>query len=346
MNEPVRASLFASVLFGAALLFAAPPQGETGAPVPGPSLAPAEPQGSRLQGTVPLTEAWGYLLSGEERFLAPSLPLTDVAYFGAGMNAYGELVGVPSRARLASWGGRVHLVVAEGSNHALSHFCLDPKYGVRDTLIASIAEASRPFDGVQIDFEAIPAADSGNFIAFLTALRASLPAGKTLSVALPARTKRLADPYEYGAAAAVADRIIVMAYDEHWSGGSPGPIASLEWCERVASYAASVISPEKLVMGVPFYGRAWGDLNPSKAYRFSTLGNLMNDKAISDVYRTGEIPWFEYSETVRVKVFYEDSHSITKRARLYGGKGISRLAFWRLGQEDPEIWSSFTPSAD
>lgn len=294
-------------------------------------------------GAVSFDEVWGYLLSGEERFLEAASPVTDVGYFGAGLNAYGALVGVPARSRISAWEGRVHLVIAEGSNQALTHLCLDPRFGIRDELVASIVLAAAPFDGIQIDFEAIPPADSANFIAFLTLLRSALDgSGKPLSVALPARTRRLSDPYEYGAIAAVADRIIVMAYDEHWSGGVPGPIASLEWCERVASYAGSVISPSKLVMGIPFYGRAWGDVNPAKAYKFSTLDTLISDKGVVEIQRTNGIPWFEYSETVKVKVYFEDSRSVADRARLYRDRGVTRVSFWRLGQEDPAIWNALT----
>ena len=62
---------------------------------------------------VEFTEVWAYLLAGEERFLDDSLPITDIGYFGAGLNSFGELVGVPDRAKLARWNGRVHLVIAE-----------------------------------------------------------------------------------------------------------------------------------------------------------------------------------------------------------------------------------------
>ncbi len=289
------------------------------------------------------TEIWGYLLSGEERFLETAPPVTDVAYFGAGMNAYGALVGVPARSKLGAWGGRTHMVVAETSNQALTHFCLDPQFGIRDRLVESIAAAAAPFEGVQIDFEAVPPADAGNYLAFLTALDLALnryPGGKILSVALPARTRKIADPYEYGPIARVVDRLIVMAYDEHWSGSAPGPVASLAWCDRVASYASSAVGTDKLVMGMPFYGRAWGDVNPSKAYKFSSLGTLITDKGIVDINRTEGIPWFEYSETVTVRVYYEDSLSVAQRADLYRSRGVTRLSFWRLGQEDPEIWAA------
>ena len=288
---------------------------------------------------VEFAEVWAYLLSGEELALDESMPITDIGYFGAGLNSFGELVGVPDRAKLARWNGRVHLVIAEVSNPALSHFSLNPEYGIRDGLIRAIADAAKDFDGVQIDFETVASPDREQYLSFLKAIKASI-GDKILSVALPARTKKIKnDIYDYKTISRIADRIIVMAYDEHWSGSAAGPIASIDWCARVAAWARSKIGKDKLVMGLPFYGRAWGDVNPSKAYRFSTLSNLMNDKSITDVKRSGDIPWFEYEETVRVKVYYEDFHSIFTRSRMYRDAKVQNIAFWRLGQEDPGVWN-------
>ena len=288
---------------------------------------------------VEFAEVWAYLLSGEELALDESMPITDIGYFGAGLNSFGELVGVPDRAKLARWNGRVHLVIAEVSNPALSHFSLNPEYGIRDGLIRAIADAAKDFDGVQIDFETVASPDREQYLSFLKAIKASI-GDKILSVALPARTKKIKnDVYDYKEISRIADRIIVMAYDEHWSGSAAGPIASIDWCARVAAWARSKIGKDKLVMGLPFYGRAWGDVNPSKAYRFSTLSNLMNDKSITDVKRSGDIPWFEYEETVRVKVYYEDFQSIFARSRMYRDAKVQNIAFWRLGQEDPGGWN-------
>ena len=287
---------------------------------------------------VEFTEVWAYLLAGEERFLDDLLPITDIGYFGAGLDNFGRLTGVPDRSKISSWQGRVHLVIAEVSNPALSHFCLNPDYGLRMALIQSIADASKDFDGVQIDFEMVADSDREHFISFLKTIKEAI-GSKTLSIAIPARTrKRKDDVYDYKTLSRIADRVIVMAYDEHWSGSTAGPIASLDWCARVASWARSQIGKDTLVMGLPFYGRAWGDVNPSKAYRFSTLENLMNDKSITDINRAGDIPWFEYQETVQVKVYYEDSRSIYARTRLYHDESVQNIAFWRLGQEDRDVW--------
>jgi spore germination protein YaaH len=284
------------------------------------------------------SEVWAYLMEKEESFLKPSYPITDIGYFAAEINYAGKLISVPDRSKIKNFSGRVHLVVAQTNNRSLTHFVLDPSFRLRDKLIDDIVRAIRNYDGLQIDFEQVASADRINFYSFLAELKRRI-GGKTLSVALGARTKYLNDAYEYEKIANIADRIIIMAYDEHWSGSAPGPVASFEWSKRVAQYSRKTISSNKLVMGMPFYARAWGDINPSKAYKYSGVQKLRTDKRVTPVEFRNSNPFFKYKETVNVTVFFENADSILKRMQLYYDANIRNIAFWRLGQEDYAVWN-------
>ncbi len=285
------------------------------------------------------SELWAYLMVGEEAFLEPARELlSDVCYFSAEINAYGELIKIPDVRKLSSFAGRKHLVVAEIGNFTLTHLCLDPAYPIRARLVASIAAAAKPYDGVQVDFEAIPERNRDDFVDFLKLLKKAI-GPKLLSVALPARLSAAGDTLGYARIAAVVDRVVIMAYDEHWSTSAPGPVASLDWCARVASYASSRIPAERLVMGLPFYGRAWGDKRPNRAYKHSGIGELAASKGVNLVGRENGIPWFRYEETVVVDVYYDDALSLRRRLGLYETAGVGAVAFWRLGQEDPDVWA-------
>jgi spore germination protein YaaH len=282
-------------------------------------------------------EIWGYVQAGDEASLNTGWPVSDVVLFGAGIGSTGKLRGVPNRSALKKYSGRVHLVIAELSNYALLHFCMSPEFPIRAKLIDQIAEAAKHFDGVNIDFESVLTEDTENFISFLREIKKRI-GKKTLSVALPARTKKTTEAYDYTRVAAVADRVIIMAYDEHWSGSKPGSVASLSWCSKVAQFALQTIGGVKLVMGIPFYGRAWGEINPSRAYRYPTVAKLIEEKGITAIGLADGSNYFEYVETIKVRVYFEDHRSVHRRATLYGGMGVGRIAFWRVGQEDSEIW--------
>ncbi len=75
-----------------------------------------------------------------------------------------------------------------------------------------------------------------------------------------------------------------MAYDEHWSGSTPGPVASLAWCAKVADYATSAIDSDKIVMGLPLYGRAWQDKKLARALRYEAVQDLAAEKSSQTSY--------------------------------------------------------------
>jgi len=282
-------------------------------------------------------EIWAYVFVDREWALTPGLPISDVGYFGAEINSYGTLVDVPNRKKLRAFTGRVHLVVA-CNGKALSHFVLKHGSTERKNLIADLLAASKDYDGLQIDFENIPQKDGEPYLSFLKELRAGL-GNKMFTVALAARTKKIADDvYDYEKILPLVDRILVMAYDEHWSTSAPGPIASLSWCKKVANYCLNVIGKEKLVMGLPFYGRAWGNANPSQAHVYTGIERVINENNVKEIRRENGIPTFDYQTPISVKVYYDDEYSLSARMEMYRTMGVASIGFWRLGQETPAVW--------
>jgi len=282
-------------------------------------------------------EIWGYLMTGEEAHLTDEIPVTDVGYFSARINRTGTLYGVPDRNRLKNYKGRVHLVIAETGNFTLTHICINPAFNLRDKLISDIIAASAPFDGVQIDFESVIPADKEIFIEFLTILKRELK-GKTLSVAVPARRIYVEDAFDYERIGKIADRIIIMAYDQHWSTGKPGPVSSLNWCKLVSQYTVSKIPLEKIVMGIPFYGRAWIDNNPARAHRLNSTRDVIKKFKPEIKYTEDGIPFFTYRTSVEVTHYYEDENTISDKLKLYSSRSINKIAFWRISQEEKSIW--------
>ena len=294
------------------------------------------PEDSDLPKTI-FNEVWAYVVSGREQALNNRLPISDVVYFGADMDSYGKLVGIPNYRNIASFPGRKHLVAAS-SGRAITHFVLLEGSPERQELINDLLTAARPYDGLQIDFEYVPPRAADAFITFLEELRAGL-GDKMLTIALPARIRTIQnDVYDYKKILPLVDRILVMAYDEHWSTSEPGPIASMGWSQRVARYALDTIGPEKLIMGLPFYGRSWGNVNANIAYVHSSIERLIREQNIEEIHRENGIPTFSYETPLSVTVYYEDEYSLSARLEMYKNMGVNSVGFWRLGQETPSFW--------
>ena len=293
------------------------------------------PEGNPLE----FEEVWAYVLDGRENQWNPSMPITDLCYFSADVNAYGEINSVPNPKKIKGFNGRMHLVFTV-TGRALTHFSLSPKYDVRNGILDVIERESKRYDGIQIDFENVPARDSGNFITLLQEIRNRIGEEKMLTVALAARTRTIADDiYPYQKIEPIVDRIIVMAYDEHWSGSKPGPVASMDWCRRVADYCVKVLPKRKIVMGLPFYGRSWQDQNYGTAWVYKSINRILGEEGISNVERKEGIPYFQFTAQVNVTGYFDDTYSLVERSRMYKDKGVRKVGFWRVGQEDLDFWS-------
>ncbi|MEW6446752.1 MAG: glycosyl hydrolase family 18 protein [Bacillota bacterium] len=218
--------------------------------------------------------------------------------------------------------------------------------------ILRLLRANR-LSGVNIDFENIPPSDRSLFNGFLERLAGALrPAGFLLTVAVAAKTYD--NPYsswngafDYRAIGRICDYVVLMTYDEHWSGGPPGPVSSIPWITRVLNYTVGTISKEKILLGIPAYGYDWTSKG-SRVLRWTQVNRLINqlgwDKVVWDNYAC--CPYLEYWEGgVRHQVWFENEHSLKIKLDQVRKYGLAGISVWRLGFEDAAFWkiiSNFT----
>lgn len=293
--------------------------------------------------------------------------LTDVAPWTWGVTARGELVTVYFDERrlgeLLSWAGRNGLktqALVHNFNPAKGAF--DPE--LADALLSNAAArraavqnivdtaARWGLSGVHVDFEGVPAARRDDLTSFMAELaRRAHEHGLEVSMAVPAKTAAAASAlwsaaYDYRALAEYVDFLMIMAYDQHWRGGAPGPVAALPWVRDVIEYAldpeGGAVPPDKLLLGVPVYGYDWpagGGWADAVTYAqtMARLGALQAHGAgVTVRWHPGHrSPFFTYSGRT---VWYENAHSAAYKLLLAAEYGLGGVAFWRLGQEDPHLW--------
>lgn len=209
------------------------------------------------------------------------------------------------------------------------------------------------FDGINMDFEgAFLKGDRDRYTMLVREIARLLrPHGKHVSVDVVAQTKQpgpadtgWAQAYDYPGLAAVVDHLVIMGYDYSPSGGPPGPIAPLWWLQKVLDYALTCVPKEKIVMGLPFYGRHW---TIEKGVPSHGRG-LDAKRAREMLARPGVVPaWDEraacpviryYDGETEHVVYYEDLESLRLKLELVRARGVDGVAFWRLGSEDPQMW--------
>ncbi len=141
----------------------------------------------------------------------------------------------------------------------------DPK--ARAHLVTQLLDyvQSHGYAGISIDFENIPAKAQPGFRNLLAEISAVFHSkGLQVSVNVPASDTA----FDYRKIAASVDLVILMAYDEHWSTGTPGPIASLPWFAKVLRERARDVPLEKTIVGIGGYAYDWIKGQPAEERTF------------------------------------------------------------------------------
>jgi spore germination protein len=118
------------------------------------------------------------------------------------------------------------------------------------------------YDGFDLDLEGVDPADRPYLTRFVAWLHDALHgSGKFLTLAIPAKERDVtvgwAGAFDYAALGASADLITIMAYEYRGPFSGPGSVAPYAWVSRVTAFATSQIPPEKVLLGLAFYGYDW-----------------------------------------------------------------------------------------
>lgn len=222
----------------------------------------------------------------------------------------------------------------------------------------------READGINIDFEGVPATSReafNDFVVFLSKdLKQKNPEYK-VSLALYAvdRDKvfdiKTLNPH--------IDFYTLMSYDYYGGFSShAGPIAPLKssavWGKNsveasVDFYLNEGVVPEKLIVGIPYYGGAWEVQEPAipaKAEKFSSYlpYNTVKEDYLSPLKVTVKFDTVSRSTYFSVEtpegglrqVWFDDSLAIAAKYDFIKEKKLAGPAIWALdyGEGDKELW--------
>jgi chitinase len=236
------------------------------------------------------------------------------------------------------------------------------------------------FDGIDIDWEypvggglegnAARPADRRNFTLLLEDLRRYLDAQGALdgrryllTAATGAGPSHAAN-IELDRVAAILDWINLMTYDYHAGSriahfnaplytavGDPTPQLNVD--ATVRRYRDAGVPPRKIVVGVPFYGRSYGQVPSANRGLFQPAGGapprewgageldhdaLMRKRPEANGFRRfwhadARVPWL-YKESIGVWITYDDVQSIGQKADYVRQRGLGGVMAWELGGDD------------
>ena len=207
-------------------------------------------------------------------------------------------------------------------------------------------------DGINIDFESLPVEAGPHFIQFLRELSVSLRKhGLVLSVDnyVPAGYNKYYDFAEQGV---VADYVIIMAYDEHYSGSAEaGSVSSISYVENAIRDTKEMVPADKIIVALPFYTRLWKETNVDGVTVLKVERTPGMADAAAILKENGvEAEWDEttcqyYAEFdkdgAHYRIWLEDERSLAEKAGRVWQAELAGIGAWRLGLETKGVWDVF-----
>ena len=196
--------------------------------------------------------------------------------------------------------------------------------------------------GVVLDFEDLPVTAQRDYLRFIAEAKARLGAkGLMVTVAVP-----VGNPdWNLKAYARLADRVFIMDYDEHENSSEPGPIASQRWFVDRMREAVAAIGPAKSIVAIANYGYDWEKGNKEAGSVSVEEAWLTAHDSQTQIHFDGESgnSTFAYADDDGHShiVWFLDAASAWNQLRAADSVGVSAVALWRLGSEDPGIWDAF-----
>jgi spore germination protein YaaH len=225
--------------------------------------------------------------------------------------------------------------------------------------LVAIADSNADYSGVDLDFEqfAVDSAHNAAAAATAAALYPKLVAqacaalhaiGRTCTVTVMPRTEaahsfwhgRLATwVYDYAALARAADQVEIMAYDDHAWDTQAGPVAPYAWVRAIIAYARTTMPADRTVLAVPAYGYDWSGTGAT-AVTARAAPLLAAAHGVTPTWSAAQREsTFRYrAGRERQAVWYEPAAATAARARLAAAAGLSGVAIWAAGDEDPQLW--------
>lgn len=192
-------------------------------------------------------------------------------------------------------------------------------------------------DGIDIDWEyptsdmaGISASpdDTENFTLLMKELRRVLPAEMQLTMASAANAKYV----DFKEAVQYMDFVNVMNYDmasapQHHSGMYRSEMSPGITCEEgILAHVEAGVPMEKLVFGMPFYGRASGALEGFNDYK--NIVQLPEDKFTIEWDDTAKAPYVVEVKSGDVVCTFDDPRAIAIKCDYIAEKGMRGAMYW------------------
>ncbi len=307
--------------------------------------------------------------------------ITTLTYFGLALNGDGTIMKTTNPGELEpGWNNlqreavsarlkdatekklKKSLLIISGDDAVIEQLLIDPVQSAT-TMMGDVGPIMKEkgFTDLNLDIETFMEASESSrakFTQFVSAVKDILVKEQlgTLSIDLIPIALLRPKLYDPKALGALADEVILMTYDYHYSGsltsGAVAPIGgageTVEFDVEVAVREALKIMPkEKILLGIPLYGYQWETIEA--ASESATIPGGSSTASVRRVMEKLRVctdctkgidpyskePYLIYKEGgVYNQIYYEDETSMKEKIALAKKYNLGGVALWALGYED------------
>lgn len=247
-------------------------------------------------------------------------------------------------------GYKIWPLISNHSDIELTHRFLASYEAQTSYIRALVDEAVKHgYEGYNLDFEHIYLSDRDAYSHFANMFAFEMKKwGLTTSVDVNVMdgADNWSKCFDHEVLGTVCDYLVIMAYDEHHAtSDKAGSNASFSWVEYNLKKILAVVSPHKVVLGVPFYTRVWEtsaggtksevlDMFHTEAY----LQSLPFEMSWDESARQNKA--VHKADGILTEVWIEDEDSLEHKAALVQDYGLAGIAVWRMGFETESAWDA------
>ncbi|MEW6134201.1 MAG: glycosyl hydrolase family 18 protein [Bacteroidota bacterium] len=293
--------------------------------------------------------------------------LTDLCYFSYEVDPttgnaittnYFETAAVIDTA--LTHGIKVHLCVTLFSGHSTFFTNPQARRNLCNQLIEKVKQ--RGIHGINIDFEAVPSSQGEALTSFMQELRHSIDSASPstqLSMATPA--VNWSNTFHFPELVQICDFFMIMTYDYYWNlSQTAGPVAPLYPMESgypygvvrtIQYYLNQGVPKNKVLLGIPYYGRTWPVQSPSAPSNTRGAGSAVTYRSVksnSSIFNeqtrrynsASRATYYAYEANGWNHCFIDEQADLQHKYDVVNAYSLRGIGIWALGYDYgfSELW--------
>jgi cellulose synthase/poly-beta-1,6-N-acetylglucosamine synthase-like glycosyltransferase/peptidoglycan/xylan/chitin deacetylase (PgdA/CDA1 family)/spore germination protein YaaH len=214
---------------------------------------------------------------------------------------------------------------------------------LRGNFINSIVNALNKykFKGINVDFDDVKDRNGKNYMTFLQELYTTLHA-KNLLVTQNVVPED--EAYDLVKLQHFNDFLFVMAIDEHNDLSNAGDLSNQHWVEQILDDVCTKVPSEKIILTFAGGAYDWTENNVGKSIGYQQAISTAEEEKSKIIFDPMSANLhFKYldQDSLQHSIYFTDAATNFNVIRMADDWATGGVALWRLGAEDPRLWSYF-----